>query len=1073
MRTSMPSWLRATLALATILPEVALAQTAQLTGRIVDSSERVIPSVTVAATSDSTGFLATAVTGTDGYYLLAGLQPGTYTITVERAGFSTVRHTGLVLQIGQTARLDFTMQVGPISATVEVSGASPMIQRDTTSIGHAIDNRSITTLPLNGRDYTQLVTLTPGAVPNQGSRAGDGISLNGARTLQTNYRIDGIDNNNYILGLDTGSTQAFRPSVDSIQEFRIESANFSAQYGNAAGGVVMLVIKSGTNELRGSAFEFFRDDSLDEQEYFSKTSRLVKPPLRYNQFGGTLGGPIVQNRTFFFASYQGTRNQAAATLLGTVPTVEKRSGYFGTTVVYDPATASGGVRTPFPDNTIPADRIDPVATRLLSLIALPNLPGTTSNYARNAQTTDNADQVDLRVDHQLGQASRLFVRYSWQGRTVTRAGLFDAPGLGGLNFGSEALLTDALAWSVASGLTHVVSGTKLNELRVGVTEHTSGQETLVGESLFDDYGITGVPDAGRLDGLTSFAISNYFNFGSRTFTPNDKFVRFWQVNDTFSWASGEHSIKFGGEARFRTNTTDSAFAARGTMIFNGQFTSRTPGTGIGDPFADFLLGLTSAAGLSTFQAGDLSDTYIAAFAEDVWRVTPRLTVNVGLRYEIQTPPVEADNKMSNFDADPSSPTYGTLVPAADGSYASRAFMKVDTNNVSPRLGAAYSVDPKTVIRGAYGVFFGGLGYMAGAQLGVSNPPHFVTATRNTPSTAATSNVILSKGFPAGMLDPVSLSNPTVVSLPEDSPLSRTQQWNLTTERELPWHMAMSLSYIGSRTTDVRAQNDINQPTPGPGALNPRRAFPTFGAINQFSSWGGAAYDGLHAKVERRYANGLWFLTSYTWGHALNDSSDGEDTGNGPIIPQDPTRPELEYSSSPVDVRHRLTTSFIYDLPIGGFGPAAVRAILRDWQVGGVFTAQSGVPHTPTVSPNPANTTGTARPDRLGDGNLPPDQRSIDRWYDVEAFTPAAPFTYGNAGRSIVRAPGLVNMDLLVSRGIQVTACCRLDIRGEFYNITNAVHLGRPEMNILSPNAGRITSTQRPPRQVQIGVRLSF
>jgi hypothetical protein len=415
-----------------------------------------------------------------------------------------------------------------------------------------------------------------------------------------------------------------------------------------------------------------------------------------------------------------------------------------------------------------------------------------------------------------------------------------------------------------------------------------------------------------------------------------------------------------------------------------------------------------------------------------------------------------------------------MVAASSGTYADRAFMKIDTNNFSPRLGAVYSLDPKTVVRGSYGVFFGGLGYMGNAQLGVSNPPYFINVSRNTASTAPVSSVILANGFPAGMLDPASLTNPTVVSLPEDSPLSRTQQWNLTAERELPWNVAVSLSYIGSRTRDIRAQNDINQPVPGAGAQNPRRLFPTFGTINEFASWGEAAYDALQAKLERRFSNGFSFLTSYTWAHALNNSSDGEDTLAGvSLIPQDPLHPELEYSSSTTDIRQRLTTSFIYDLPIGGFGPDVVRAILRDWQLGGVFSAQTGVPLTPTVSPNPANTTGTARPDRLADGNLPSDERSIDRWYDVSSFRAAAQFTYGSAGRNIIRAPGLVNMDLLISRGFPLFGRYRVDIRGELYNVANAVHLGRPEMNILSPNAGRITSTARPPRQVQIGARLSF
>ncbi|MBL8142596.1 MAG: carboxypeptidase regulatory-like domain-containing protein, partial [Acidobacteria bacterium] len=535
----------------------ALAQTAQFTGRVVDSSEGVVPGVTVTATNEENGFLATAVTGADGYYTLSGLGPGKYTIKVELEGFATVQQTGVVLQLGQTARMDFTMQVGAVTDVVDVVGAAPVIQRETTSIGQVIDNTSVTTLPLNGRDYTQLVTLTPGATPNQNSRAADGISLNGARTLQTNYRIDGVDNNNYIMGLDTGSTQALRPSVDSIQEFRVESANFSAQYGNAAGGVVTLAIKSGSNEFKGSAFEFFRDDALDEQEYFSKKSGLAKPPLRYNQFGGTLGGPIVRNRTFFFGSYQGTRNTSSNTLIGTVPTTEMRAGNFGSKAVYDPLTAVGGVRSAFPNNAIPLSRMDPAALKLLALIPQANLSGTVNNYAANAETRDTANQVDVRFDQALGQVSRMFLRYSWQDRDINRAGLFDTDGLGGTAFQNEALLITPTAWSIAGGVTHVLSGTKLNEVRFGFTQNKSGQETPVSEGLFAQYGLGGMPNASALDGLPSIAINNYFRMGSRTFTPNDKRVRIYQFNDTFSWTAGPHGIKFGVEARLKKSMTDS------------------------------------------------------------------------------------------------------------------------------------------------------------------------------------------------------------------------------------------------------------------------------------------------------------------------------------------------------------------------------------------------------------------------------------------------------------------------------------------------------------------------------------
>lgn len=1050
---------------------VARAQSSQFGGRVTDTSGAVIPGVTVTAISVATGLQVPVVTNAEGYYTIPGLEPGRYTLKLELEGFSTFQRTDLVLEIGQAARIDVTMQVGQLADVVTVVAAIPIIQRDTTSVGTLVDNLTITTLPLNGRDYTQLLELVPGTTRNTDARAADGISMNGARTLQTNYRVDGIDNNNYIVGLDTGSTQALRPSVDSIQEFKVESANFSAQFGNAAGGVVQIGIKSGTNQFKGSAFEFYRNDALDSNDYFAKRAGLDKAPLDYHQFGGTLGGPIAKDRTFFFASYQGTRSTSSLTTITTLPTADMRNGNFGSIAIYDPRAVAGGVRQPFPNNTIPQNRMDPVALKILADVPLPNQPGTRLNYAASVPTTDNADQVDGRLDQTFGKSNRGFLRFSWQDRTVRRSGIFEGPAFGANAFNREALLVTPAAFAAAGGFTQVIGGNTLNEIRVGYTQNSSAQETLVDESLFAEYGITGVPDASRMNGYSSITINNYTRFGSRTGTPNDKRASVFQINDTLTWSLGVHTLKTGAEVRFKSNLADSSSTARGTFTFNGQYTSQRPGTGIGDPFADFLLGQASRAAISQFQYATLLDQYFGVFVEDVWRLTPSLTVNAGVRYELQTPPVEKDNRFGNFDYEPGSPTYGTMIVAKDGSYQSRSFIKLDTNNVSPRVGAAYSITPQMVLRGSYGHFYSGLGYLGNNQMGAANPPYYYSSARASGSSSAASLTPLSGGFPADMLDPATISNPAVNSQWADSPISQTRQWNITLERQLPWQLTAGVAYVGSRTKNLRGEVDINQPLPGPGGQNPRRPFPTYGSISQFSAWGRGQYDAFQAKVERRYAKGLSLMANYTFGQAMSDSADGEEQNIVGI--QDPNNLAAEWARSRSDVRHRFVFNLIYDLPFGKGQDGAWAVIIRNWQVGAIVNAQSGSPLTVTISPNPANTGGTGRPDQLRDGNLPSDQRSISNWYDVTAFAPAAQYTFGNAPRSSIIGPGVSNTDLLISRRFALGSRYRLDLRAEIFNVFNITHYGNPEMNINSPDAGVISSVRRPPRQVQLGARLVF
>ncbi|MEK7830531.1 MAG: carboxypeptidase regulatory-like domain-containing protein, partial [Acidobacteriota bacterium] len=614
--------------LAFVAATTAFSQTAQVTGRVSDQTGAVVQGAKVTITNQKTGLARDSVSNSEGNYTIPLLPPGEYRLAVKKEGFKPVVRPDVVLNVEQVARLDFMLETGAVTETVTITSETPLLNRETTSVGQVVDNKTVVTLPLNGRNYSQLVALMPGATPNQGSRATDGVSLNGNRTFQNTYLIDGVDNNNYILGVDTNSTQALRPSVDAIQEFKVESANYSAEYGRSAGGIISLAIKSGTNEFHGSAFEFLRNDKLDANNWFSNRANLKRPPLRYNQFGGTFGGPVVKNRAFFFASYQGTRDKRARTSTTTVPTQEMIRGNFGSINIYDPANVVSGARVQFTNNIIPEARMDPVGRRLAALYPAANQPGTVNNYVANVPVTDYADQLDIRGDHSFRASDTLFVRYSWSDREITQGSFFAPPGNGGNGFGDYPLRQLPQAWSIAGGETHVFSTVLVNELRIGFTRNKSDQLSPAEQSLYDQFGIKGVPQIDGLTGLPTFTVNTFAALGDRTFAPNPKRVGVFQLTDNLSWTRGNHGIKFGGDLRLRNNFAGTSNIGRGSFTFNGQFTARTPGTGVGSSLADLLLGLTSSAQLSTLLTGDFRDRYYGFYGNDIWRVTPKLTLNL-------------------------------------------------------------------------------------------------------------------------------------------------------------------------------------------------------------------------------------------------------------------------------------------------------------------------------------------------------------------------------------------------------------------------------------------------------------
>ncbi len=1067
-------FLRAACCLLPAAAAFAQTDTGTISGTISDPSGGVVTGAQIVARNQNTGLVFRTVSNESGRYVLSALPPGIYELSIMTHGFAKATRPDVVLNVQARLEVPFALQVGDVTEVVEVRAETPLLESRSSSVSQVVDNKTMVTLPLNGRNYSQLATLAPGVTPNQGSRATDGFSINGNRTFQNVFLIDGIDNNNYILGVDTNSTQAIRPSIDAIQEFRLETANYSAEFGRAAGGVISVSIKSGTNEFHGSAFEFLRNDKLDANNFFSNRAGLKRPPLRRNQFGGALGGPIARNRTFFFASYQGTVIREPQTRTTTVPIGRMATGEFGATRIFDPLNVVDGVRQPFLNNTIGESRLDSVGRRLAALYPPANQPAAINNFVANIANSADEHQGDGRIDHRISESDNLFVRFSKLDRENTRGSYFAPPGNGGNGFVEFPLIELPKAYSLVLNETHVFSPAIVNEFRAGYTRNASDQLSPSPSPLFEQFGIRGVPLTRGLTGLPTFSLVGFSQVGDRTFAPNPKLTQVRQFIDNLSWVKGSHTLKFGFDMRFLQNFAGTSNTSRGSFTFNGQFTSEIPGRGAGSALADLLLGQTSNATLTTLLQGDFRLRYYGYFFNDTWKANRKLTLHLGLRYELQSPPWEHNNNQSNFDLDPSSVAFGTLAPASGSSIRSRTFVRRDVNNWAPRVGFAYELAPRTVIRGAAGTFYGSFGYLAIAQMPAANVPNFISVSLPTANTAPVSALALANGFPPGLLDPRNVRNPNGVAFLPDWPLPEVYQWNLNVQREFPQNMLLSVAYVGSGSSYLPGIVDVNDPPPGLGAINPRRPFPSFGAVNLNSGFAHATYHSLQNSIEKHFSKGLALLLSYSWAHSIDNSTNGEDASNGPVIPQNPRNTRAEKAHSAIDVRHRLVGSFIYELPLGGKARSrAARALLGGWQIGGILTASSGVRQSPSLAPSPANTTGPVRPDRLRDGNLPRTQRTIDRWFDPPAFEAPQSARFGNSGRNVLQMPGLALVDAMLGRNFSLRERTRLELRAEFFNLTNTAQMGRPVLNVILRQAGQITTTSVPNRQMQIGLRLVF
>jgi len=1053
----------------TLAAAFAQVDTGTIAGSVRDSSGAGVASATVTFVETNTN--ATMKTKADGSgdYTSPPLRPGSYKIVAEAPGFKTQTLGTIVLQVQDRLRLNFEMAVGSVSENVVVTAETPNIQTDTSSLGEVVSTQQITQLPLNGRDYIQLATLTTGVVRTSsgtngntgGSSTGGQNSFvaNGTRGTLNNFLLDGMDNNSN----DNGGV-VLRTNVDAIQEFKLQTNTYSAEFGRSAGAVVNAITKSGTNRYHGNAFEFFRNSALDSRDLFEDPAQK-KASFKQNQFGGTLGGPIVKDKLFWFGDYQGTIIRNPLTWVSAVPNLAERIGDFSDpseSVITDPTTG-----LPFSENKIPSDRIDPIAQAFMNLYPSPNQPGAGNNYIISPIEQDRIDQGDVRVDYNASALDQVFFRYSMSGRTDVRP----AP-LPGLANGGDSSTGNGFEDTKGASLGYARAFTPktVNEIRVGFNYvHVRRGVPVNGTALPPpELQVPGVPDDARVNGLTLFAPRGFRRVGDPRYAPTILASQERQINDVLTLVRGAHTIKFGGEIRWSQFNISQEAAPRGQFTFSGAFT--------GNSLADMLLGLPKQANISTVIELGNRQHVPALFAQDDWKVSHRLTLNLGLRYDYFSPIVEVNDRQSNFDY-----ATGTLIQAGQNG-ASRALVKADKANFSPRIGFAFtpSANADTVIRGAYGIFFAGQEIRTAAPLQLAyNLPFFYEP--NFISDGVTPVITVSQGFPS--LDPSQAVNPGVTSVDPNLHTPYYQSWNLAVQRALPGAISLEVAYAGSKGSRLQVVTDRNQvPIPGPGDIQARRPYPQYGGFTSIQNSGTSNYNSLQVKAEKHLSHGLYFLSAFTYSKAINDLP--EICCAAPF-PQNSYDITAERGLADFDQRFRWVFSFDYELPFGGsrsnISNRALDAVFGGWHVGGIYTLASGFPFSPLLGTDPSNTGAQVaiRPDQLRNGNLPRDQRTKDLWFDIDAYPipddPPAVYFFGNAGRNSLTGPGQNVFDGSLRKVFALTERQRLEFRAEFFNAFNHPNYAQPD-NFIDDGpgvAGTITSLAIPMRQIQFGLKYSF
>lgn len=1098
------------------LTGTTLAQTTEggVVGTVRDEKGANIANAKVIVVSSSTGLQRETTTADNGVFRVMGLPAGVYQIKAEAPGFATRSTTGVEVGVDQTRSVDLVMRVGAKTEVVEVQADAALTQTETTKLGEIIDNRKVEDLPLNGRDFAQLARLNPGVAASgggggqQGGEGGvSGYSSNGQRSTSNNFRVDGVDNNDYF-----GGQAAQIPSIDSIQEFEVQTNTFSAEYGRNTGSVVNLVTKSGTNQIHGSAYEFFRNDALDARNYFND-SRFPQSDLRLNQFGGTLGGPIIKDKTFYFVNYEGFRRTAGITRITNVPTPEQRAGIF-TDNNGNPITIA----------------VNPTSAELFNLFPEGNLTDASGNFISSPNQTDSTDQFLVKLDQHLRRSDTLSGRYSWTG---IDSFLPFTPGQSGTNVPGYGITQSGDNQLVAISYTAVLSPRTLNEARFGFNRLNLSLVTQPGPKAAD-YGFnTGWgPDAPlSLGNIPQLAFAGGFvsgsssvsNLGGAIDQPNRTAANTFEWIDNLSHTTARHSFKIGGDIRYLQLDRLYDLAFSGQVTFSGL--NNLAGTdsdgnpaNIPNALIDFAQGTPDGALQFVGDSNrNFTNKSFGIFFQDSFRLRPNVTLNYGLRYELNTVLKEKHGLLSSWRPqnyttylDPTDPNIQNDLPALQASGVVTqdqvgGIYDGDHNNFAPRIGLAWDMfsDGKTVLRAGYGVFYETIiGNIPGNVM--LNPPFLPDFFTPFPFTGWP-NAFAPSGFPVLTITQQHLRTPYA------------QHFNLALQRALPGRMLLEVAYVGTTGTKLPRFRQVDQAyitkqqidalTPDvvsrmeligiPPAVAQflydnqlwasipsivRTPYFGFAQLFQAEDVVSSNYSSFQAKLDKRFSHGLSFLASYTWSHSIDGASVffGSGANGTTIFPQDNYNLAAERGDSDFDIRNRFVLSLNYELPTPRSLP---KVLFAGWELGGILTWQSGQPFSVLTGQGLSGTgLGNDRPDLIGDPNAGP--QTVQKWFNTSAFVLNQPLTFGSAGRNIVRGPGYSDFDFSILKNTKFGERVNAQFRAEFFNIANHPAFALPANILAAPNFGALFTTPDAaqnnvglgsggPRLIQLALKISF
>jgi hypothetical protein len=1057
----------------------------------MDPRAGAIPQALVSLANPDTGTSQSTLTDDFGSYQFLEVRVGRYRVIAEAPGFKKLETAEFRVDVGARQRVDIKLQVGDVAETVQVREAAVSVEVDSSDRGQVINREAVVELPLNGRSNASLTLLSPGVRLAYGlAKRESSFNIGGLRSQFNNFILDGVDNNAYGTSNQGLSNQAIQVAPDAVAEFKVITNTYSAEYGRVGGGVINASVRSGTNQLHGTVWEFLRNTDLNATGFFKPVGGQ-KPVYIQNQFGAAAGGPIKKDKLFVFADYEGLRRLQKALSFASVPTLAQRSGVFAVAAInpYD-----GSV---FPNNTIPASQITKFGATVFNALPAPNLPGNTSNFSALLPATDTDNKGDIRGDWYVNRKVTAFSRFSDRLYYQLAAPNSGIPGPSGQG---DGIVSRVMNWQTASGITWAIDPASLMEFRMGASK-VEGMKTPAtldgGPNMMQLYGIPGLPSTTVLTGgLNTQNITGYQSYGRDYTSPQ------WQnplvINPKLNYSKiwGRHTLKAGYEFQAIDTFIDDFNPAYGQDLYGGQFSNPTPSKSNAIyNLADFLLGARNQYWLVNYSTAHFRQRMHFGYLQDDFKVSQRLTVNLGLRYEFATPQYDRDNHMSNYD-----PSKNSLVLASDGSIASRALVNPQTRNFGPRLGLAYSLNPKTAIRTGYGISYvlferqGSDSYLA------YNGPFVVNAQiTQAPSQglcpAGSQSLTCFRptemGYPVNLASPANFStvNTKTVYIPPDIRMPYVQNWHFTVQRELTKDLVLDVGYAGNHSIGLWILTDLNQAAfnlPGQSlSVKARRPDAQFDFIDANFSAGFSTYHALQVKLEKRYASGLYILNSFTWSKAIDNAAGALESSNG-----DGDAVSLynfNSSKGPSGYNQPLndTATVVWNLPLGqgrrfasGLS-APLQAVLGGWAVSGINTMTSGQPINLTYDPSAAFQVTTAnlvyRPNIFGDPLLPSDQRGPTQYFNksnVLAPTNAAQ-PFGNAGRNIVRGFPYYNLDLGIHKQFPLWGeSKKLEFRTECFNGLNKTNFSPPVGDVSKATFGTTTSTLAA-RQVQFALKFVF